>query len=386
MQYNDYITSRHSHSLPTLLGAEGRQDFCLMCHSTDYVLAEEGDEPTLETAVHDIECALCHDSHGTQMENNLRLNKWDTCVQCHRNGDRGVGEDPLPSMKEMVEGTIPVDGLDGEQWMGGDVICTDCHMPAMGVRVVPYDIPSHTWHFVSPAESINLGMPNSCTVTCHGDGSPEGALTDAEALAYIEDANASYREWWLRASGNMTIAGDRLWDAFQFGFPKSLVDGYNETYEELEFVLAFVERDMSRVHNPEFRNDLLEHVYMEATSIHLNLTPGKVRGTLLDEDGKGLVAAEIRENGTVWYLTGPGGFFDIEIAPGDHTFEVWVDGKRRKAFDAEDVKAGQVTEVGKVKLKSKGDDGPGFGAAAIILALSIVYALGAWTKKGHTRP
>jgi cytochrome c553 len=64
MQYNDYITSRHSHSLTTLKNAEGRQDFCLMCHSTDFVLAEEGEEPTLETAVHDIECALCHGMNG----------------------------------------------------------------------------------------------------------------------------------------------------------------------------------------------------------------------------------------------------------------------------------------------------------------------------------
>ena len=130
---------------------------------------------------------------------------------------------------------------------------------------------------------------------------------------------------------------------------------------------------------------LLEHVYEESMAIHLNLTPGRVRGTLLDEDGKGLAAAEIRENDRVWSLTGPGGHFEIQIAPGDHTFEVWVNGKRRKAFEVEGLEAGQVTEVGNIKLKAKSDDGPGFGTLAAVLALSMVAAMGAWTGRTCSR-
>jgi predicted CXXCH cytochrome family protein len=373
-QYNDYLTSRHAHSLTTLRNAEGKMDLCLMCHSTDYRLAEEGEEPTLETATQDIECALCHDMHGTAEENNLRLDKWDTCVQCHRNGDLGPGEDPLPSQKEVVTGDIPIDGLDGDAWMGGDVICTDCHMPDMGIREVAYDIPSHTFRFVSPEKSIDLGMPNSCTVSCHNGDGPGDVMTDEMALAYIEDKSALIEALIADAETAMANATDAVDSAEALGFMEAIMEAQNVTYDNAEFALAFIKRDASMVHNPSFQMEVLNYSIEKAEEVAAALEPGRVQGFVKDGDGKAVSGAEIRMDEKIWGTTSGDGSFDFSIAPGEHTFEVFKDAKKEKSFTVT-VEAGSTADAGIVKFKKEES---GYGAsfvAMVALALILVAAV-----------
>ena len=351
MQYNDYLTSRHEHSLPTLLGNDDKQDFCLMCHSTDYKLAEDGDEPTLETAEHDIECALCHDMHGTSEENNLRLSKWDTCVQCHRNGDRMPGEDPLPPQKEMIEGTINIDGLSGDRWMG-EIICTDCHMPTMGVREAPYDIPSHTWYFISPQKSIDLDMPNSCTVTCHQAGSTEGVLTDEEALAYIEDSMAGVEEMAGFTADDLEVADLALEAAEGLGFSQEVIDAQEVDLTEARFALDTVERDNAYFHNPDWQKELLTFAQDTAQSVATALEPGTVTGAVIVGDDTGKRGLDIKTGNITWDTTDADGAFEFDIAPGAYTFEVWNGEKKWGTFDAA-VVAGDTTDMGEKKM---GDD------------------------------
>ena len=372
MQYNDYLTSRHEHSLPTLLGNEDKEDFCLMCHSTDYVLAEEGEEPTLETAIHDIECALCHDMHGTSNENNLRLDKWDTCVQCHRNGDRVPGEDPLPPHKEVVSGEIPIDGLEGDSWMDGKVQCTDCHMPPMGVREVPYDIPSHTWYFISPEKSIDLGMPNSCTVGCHKQGAPGPVQTDEEALAYIEDKSAVVVDLIADAEEAILNASKAMDEALDLGFTETNVEAVNGTFVNAEFALAFIKRDASLIHNPFFQMDVLNYSIEKGDEVAATLMPGYVQGVVKDADGKNVSGAEIRMDDKVWATTNsPDGAFDFPIAPGDHTFDIYKGEKKEKSFSVT-VVAGDTAYVGFVKFKDGDDDEM---PAIIILAIGVMVLI-----------
>ncbi len=348
-QYNDYLTSRHEHSLPTLSGAEGKEDLCLMCHSTDFILAEEGEEPTLETAVHDIECSLCHDMHGTSEENNLRLDRWDTCVQCHRNGDRGPGEEPLPSQREMVEGTIPIDDFSGEHWMGG-IICTDCHMPTMGVREAPYDIPSHTWYLVSPAKSIQYDMPNSCTVTCHGPGSDEGALTDEEALAYIEDNMADIEERVPAAEAGLASAKEVLDKALGAGYSQAGWDAANATYTDAKFALDFVKSDRSYIHNPDWQMEVLSYSIDMSAQVVIDLATGTVKGVVVDPDGEGRAGINVSTTDATWATTEADGSFEFDTKPGDHAFTLW-DGKRNVGGFTATVTSGETTDVGNVKAK-----------------------------------
>ncbi len=376
MQYNDYITSRHSHSLTTLKNAEDREDFCLMCHSTDYRLAAEGEEPTLETALHDIECALCHDMHGTSEEDNLRLDKWDTCVQCHRNGDIGPGEDPLPSHKEVLMGDIPIDGLSGDPWMDGKALCTDCHMPPMGVREVPYDIPSHTWYFISPEKSIDLGMPNSCTVACHDGEGPGPEQTDEEALAYIETKSAMIEDLIADAEQDLTNATTARDDALDLGFAQSDVDATNGTYEEAEFALAFIKRDNSMIHNPFFQMDVLNHSQAKSVEVVTALMPGSIEGILKDADGKNVSGAEVRWGDKVWATTNVEGMFRFDIAPGSYTFDVYEDGRKEASFDAKSM-AGDSSDMGFVRYKAEDDDEDGsmiliMGFAVVVIAVVAI--------------
>jgi len=381
MQYTDYITSRHSHSLPTLLGAEDREDPCLICHSTDHVLADEGEEPTLETALHDIECALCHDMHGTSNEDNLRLDKWDTCVQCHRNGDRVPGDDPLPPHKEVLLGQIPIDGLDGDPWMDGKVGCTDCHMPKMGVREAPYDIPSHTWYFIGPEKSIELGMPNSCTVSCHGADTPGPVQTDAEALAYIEGKSAIVLDLLREAYGTVNLAEDAMDDAPGLGFSTADVEAVNGTYTNALFAMEFITRDASLIHNPSFQMDVLDYSIEKGGEVVEALEPGSVRGVVQDADGKEVSGADVRMDDKVWCVTKSDGSFRIDIAPGDHTFDVFVDGKKEKSFSVT-VTAGDTTDAGTVKFKAADEESDNslYYIIAIVVVLIVIIALVMMTR------
>jgi predicted CXXCH cytochrome family protein len=370
-EFSDYMTSSHAHSLTTLQEAVDRQDSCLVCHSTDYRLAEEGEEPTLETARHDIECPACHDMHGTEEENNLRRDKWDTCVQCHRNGDLVPPEDPLPSQKEMVMGTIPIEGLQWFPWMEGEVLCTDCHMPAMGVRVVPYDIPSHTWRFIGPDKSIDLGMPNSCTVSCHHAGSEEGLMSDEKALEWVDTWRANSEQWMIRAMDNLSVADDRLVDAPGLGFDADVIAEMNDTFQEALWVYKFVQRDASMVHNPDFYQLLLGHSNDLAISVGQNLTPGGVKGTVENAEGKAVSGAEVRKDDQVWGTTGEDGSFEFDIAPGDQTFDVYRSNSKEARFTVS-VTAGEMEDAGTIKFQAEGDGDDDNATVFLIVGLAMV--------------
>jgi hypothetical protein len=246
----------------------------------------------------------------------------------------------------------------------------------MGTRVVPYDIPSHTWYFISPQKSIDLGMPNSCTVTCHHDGSPEGALTDEEALAYVEDARAAADVLISSAENNLTVARTRLDAAGARGFDNATISTANDTLALADWALAFILRDASRAHNPDFYELVLTYVVDSAVDVRTDLTPASVRGTVLDGDGKAVSGAEVRAGDTVWATTRSDGTFAFDIAPGTYTFEVHEDGELKKAYEPATVASGPVEDLGELRYDKKEDgDGPGFGALVAVLATALGAAL-----------
>lgn len=111
------------------------QDFCLQCHSTDYRLAPEGDKPTLAEAIYDLECAACHQSHGSQNVSQLRLPPTLLCAECHTMGDAAPGAKPHHSQAEMLHGVggFALDGapLDGPYTPHSSYIpdeCVTCHV------------------------------------------------------------------------------------------------------------------------------------------------------------------------------------------------------------------------------------------------------------------
>jgi len=56
--------------------------------------------------------------------------------------------------------------------------CIACHMPKIAQTLGDVNVRSHTFHFVGPAKTDALGIPNACNV-CHTDKS---TAWTAEAL------------------------------------------------------------------------------------------------------------------------------------------------------------------------------------------------------------
>ena len=55
--------------------------------------------------------------------------------------------------------------------------CLACHMPRIATEIAAFRVHSHTFRFVSPAQTIRYGIPNPCTL-CHADKSNQWALNE----------------------------------------------------------------------------------------------------------------------------------------------------------------------------------------------------------------
>jgi hypothetical protein len=60
--------------------------------------------------------------------------------------------------------------------------CVACHMPAIQRTVGNVNVRSHTFKFISPVATKQLGMPNPCT-SCHTDRTPDWAIDALKTVA-----------------------------------------------------------------------------------------------------------------------------------------------------------------------------------------------------------
>ncbi|UCG15954.1 MAG: thrombospondin type 3 repeat-containing protein [Phycisphaerales bacterium] len=136
-QYEQWSESKHSTALPDIQWLPEADDSCLQCHSTDYRLAPEGQEPTLLEAVYSVECVACHGPHGTANVGQLRLPPNLLCAECHTmQGAVPVAEPDQPQV-EMLHGFggfaldgAPLNGPYTEHWWGIPDECAACHVHA----------------------------------------------------------------------------------------------------------------------------------------------------------------------------------------------------------------------------------------------------------------
>ena len=115
-----------------------------------------------------LQCSNCHESHGSR-HRSLTIKSADSnalCLTCH-----GPGKGPGPSYKTLSDHTHHDPLSAGSR-------CIECHMPKTGENSVAGEARNHTFDFISPAESIKSGAPNSCN-GCHADKTPQWALAQA---------------------------------------------------------------------------------------------------------------------------------------------------------------------------------------------------------------
>jgi predicted CXXCH cytochrome family protein len=112
-----------------------------------------------------LQCSNCHDSHGSRYRS-LNVKSGETnalCLTCH-----GPGKGPGPEYKTLSDHTH-------HDLLSTGSRCIECHMAKTGENTVAGEARNHTFEFISPAETIKTGDPNSCNI-CHADKTPQWAL------------------------------------------------------------------------------------------------------------------------------------------------------------------------------------------------------------------
>ena len=111
-----------------------------------------------------VRCWSCHDVHGTDYNADLIKPANAVCLDCH-GPDAPAG--PRGSIEEHTHHAADSGGSK----------CVACHMPKIAKTVGDNKVRSHTFRFLSPAQTEAYGVPNPCT-SCHGDKTNEWALEE----------------------------------------------------------------------------------------------------------------------------------------------------------------------------------------------------------------
>jgi predicted CXXCH cytochrome family protein len=111
-----------------------------------------------------VRCWSCHDVHGTGNSAEVIRPGNSLCLTCHSsespNGPRGTLEQHTHHAAESA----------GSQ-------CAACHAPKIATTIASASVRSHTFRFISPAETEKYKVPNPCT-SCHTDRNNEWATTE----------------------------------------------------------------------------------------------------------------------------------------------------------------------------------------------------------------
>lgn len=387
-QYIDWAATSHSYAADTIKDFAYGQDHCMECHSTDYWLAEEAGDtlPTKEEVKWSIECVRCHTPHGTTANDKmLYLPEDETCGQCHTTHGSGPGDEPHHPNVELVEGTINITGLSGSAWMDGAVDCSDCHMVLVAKSAILGDIPSHTFGFADPQETIDYGMPNGCTSFCH-DGVSGSLMTDQEAVANITAWQTDYTTRLAAVGLVVDEAEAALTAAADLGFTQAEIDAAQADFDEALYTYQYVESDASEgAHNNPFQMDILDFAETTAQSVIDALETGEITGVIKDKDGNPVEDAEIRSDGTVWDTTNADGEFAFDHAPGAHSFDVYYENE-----DVGDVSGNIPTDVGDIEVDVGGEAPLDmmwiYLALAVIIIIVIIIAVVAASRRRGAPP
>jgi len=265
-QWVDWNHSAHADPTPSF----ARKASCANCHTPEGAMELFQDselEQVPGRVTWNVACVSCHGPHGTGNEQILRVEKEDLCVACHTYEDAVPGDTPHHPMQEMLMGNGGADQI-GDLLMGGAITCTDCHMPFTSQSGVAFDIASHTFDPIEPQLSIEYGMPNSCTGSCHnGDGSGN-RLTDATAQRVIDTWHGEIDTMLVYVEDNLTGAQTNINIAKLQGIDPSLITQAEELLVVATFNHQFVDNDGSRgAHNFEYARVLLYDSYQKTQEI-----------------------------------------------------------------------------------------------------------------------
>jgi predicted CXXCH cytochrome family protein len=334
-QYRDWLTTEsngHAEVAPIFSQNSG----CMSCRSTEGFIAElDGTTPPdAGNVTWKQTCAACHDAHDDSGNpNQLRLPEDELCIACHTIGEQELDHEPHHAQMEIIAGSTILDPVvPGTPWMGGSVLCTDCHMPKTAKSAIAYDISSHTFKPIMPDQTAAVGIPNSCTGACH-DGTNGFTMNDTVAQTSIDTWLADVGPLEEHTVTNVSLAQTAFDDAADQDFPAATMTEAEDLLNRAHFALGVVESGIGTRHNPSFAEDLLEYANLKANELIDLLPTGTLKGIIHDQDDEPVVGANVTY-GDIYYVTDANGGFEFELAAGTRTFSVLVDGVEEGTFEA----------------------------------------------------
>lgn len=222
----ELAATKHRSALSSVQTAPDAQEACLVCHSTDYLLAPEGKKPKVETAKFGVSCTACHFDHNAGEAIDER--RPPLCEDCHSGGEMKLGAAPHHPQNEMMLGISPAaTGVPKMPSVFGKKDCNGCHMPVIDDKLY------HDFSVLMPDRK-----DYSCGITdCH----------EGQGAKYTQQA----KNWQAQTKAKL--------DEVRALLEAKKAKSQTEAYQVAQFNYEFVETDHSLgVHNFPFATKLLE--------------------------------------------------------------------------------------------------------------------------------
>lgn len=150
----------------------GATDFFQFADLAAHKNRMQGNDFAQSTMYHrQLRCFDCHQVHSNQNESNLITNGNALCLGCH------TKQNPAGLKGTVSQHTHHAQNSPGSQ-------CVSCHMPHIEQTIKDNYVASHTFRVISPVETEQSGIPNSCT-SCHRDKTNLWARADLKKWSNV---------------------------------------------------------------------------------------------------------------------------------------------------------------------------------------------------------
>ncbi len=257
--YEEWNKSKHSQSLVDLKNDKDGKDECLICHSIEYIAADEHTKPALNEVTLGLTCQACHDVHNSKVEKLLRMPKNRLCGSCHNMQGAKPGETPYQSQSEMRSS---YGGIDADTYIyQPNAACADCHRYTREYNETGINESAITGH--------TFDIDFKVCLTCH-QGFPTAQESERFVRNQQKEITDSYNNTIIKVNdaGNITLGIN--------GEEKST---YEHAYFESLFNIQMVSADKSKgAHNPKYAKELIDKADLKAVNIISGHPEAKVQG------------------------------------------------------------------------------------------------------------
>lgn len=240
-------SSKHATALKSLKESGHAMDFCLPCHSSDYL--SSGGEGQIEQVKYSVGCNLCHKltSAGLALTDNDRIK---LCTKCHLAGEVAPGKEAHHAQAEIYAGVgaIGVPNQPNPKFQKG-LACSDCHMPNQ----------NHNMRAITPKVAKQEQTGDICML-CHKAEDAQEFADQVEKLQKDTETRSKKIQEALKQIQSKLEQAKAKGQAVD-----TIEQEYNVAFTNISLVVS----DSSRgVHNPKYVSAILGDVEQRITKIN----------------------------------------------------------------------------------------------------------------------